>query len=109
MKERIFKILDKQWDDYKKQHDQHKERVEKSIDWFTENIIQWAHTDKVDESGFMEVSFVMSHVEINWVDCVCVTHKFIGVPQFSASFEFRPFSQKDDAGNGAGNLISKQF
>ena len=94
----VITHLDNQFVSIEKEHEQHKKRISKAINWYHENAI------KLEHEGFSG-----NNIEVNGVSCVCVGHNFSGSPFFHAYFIFSPYNATDDCGAGCGNQYEVKF
>jgi hypothetical protein len=97
-KDKIFSYLDESFRNVVKLNKEHKNRVNKAIDWFNENVI-----DKSTET------FSGSKVKVNNITAICVENDFRGAPYFECYFIFMPYNVKDDCGGGCGNQYIVKF
>lgn len=94
----IIKRLDDHFEKYRKQYEEHKQRVIKAIAWWNENVI-------IPNGD----NFVGSTVKVNGVDCMCMLNDLTGIPFFMTEFKVRPLRMEQDAGSGAGNQHTVSF
>ncbi len=90
-KNKILTYLDADFERLKLQKEKHKEKVEKAIEWFNDNLI-----DKTISS------FVGSKVNVNEAVAICTENSFRGSPFFDCYFVFMPYSVTDNCGSGCG-------
>lgn len=89
----MLQTLDKEYEDYQTNWQQHKGRFLQFVKWFNENCIEQPHKGH----------FVRSKVKVNGVVCVCTWNDFRGYPNWSVELTVRPENVNEDAGSGVGN------
>jgi hypothetical protein len=88
--------------DYHVKHTLFIERLRAFFEWHKNSLVG------VSTNGYTQ-PFLGDKLLINGIVCLCTYIEIKGTPYNIIKLDARPYSHLEDAGNGAGNVVTKEF